>query len=95
MKILMTAFEPFGNNQFNSTITALNNIDLENVTKLILPVTYPGAFQYLKSNLNNLEYCFVGGDNVSPTLIEKFNQYAKDSMPNKFSLNTLNEPELK
>lgn len=52
MKILMTAFEPFGNNQFNSTITALNNIDLENVTKLILPVTYPGAFQYLKSNLN-------------------------------------------
>ncbi len=51
MKILMTAFEPFGNNQFNSTITAINNIDLENVTKLILPVTYPGAFQYLQSNM--------------------------------------------
>lgn len=34
--------------------------------------------KFIKTSLTNLEYCFVGGDNVSPTLIEKFNQLMKE-----------------
>lgn len=34
---------------------------------------------FIKSKLANLEYCFVGGDNVSPTLIEQFNALMKEN----------------
>lgn len=37
---------------------------------------------FLNSKLNNLEYCFIGGDNVNPSLIEQFNLEMKNHHSN-------------
>lgn len=40
MKILLTAFEPFDNLNTNSSLEVLKKIELENVIKEVLPVSY-------------------------------------------------------
>lgn len=51
MKIVMTAFEIFGSFNKNSSFIALNKIDNPLVYKLVLPVSYPDAFDKLKKEL--------------------------------------------
>ncbi len=40
MKILLTAFEPFNNLNTNSSLEVLKNINIDNVVKEVLPVSY-------------------------------------------------------
>lgn len=42
MKLLITAFEPFGNDNFNNSIKVLEKLDIECIKKII-PVSYPDA----------------------------------------------------
>ena len=49
MKILITAFEPFDNNETNYSLEVLNKIKLrEEIKKIILPVEYYESFNELK-----------------------------------------------
>lgn len=56
----------------------------QNKVNLIIgvPLLYQKLMKYesfIKAKLTNLQYCFVGGDNVSPTLIERFNNLMKEN----------------
>lgn len=54
MKILLTAFEPFGNLNINTSKEILENININNIYKLLLPVTIDESFikinEVLKTN---------------------------------------------
>lgn len=54
MKILITAFEAFDNNDINYSNEILKNItDFDGVTKLVLPVEYYNSFKKLEENIVN------------------------------------------
>lgn len=59
IKILLTAFEPFGEEDINSSIETLNltadNIDGAEIIKLILPVEYKKSAMLLKEAVYNIE----------------------------------------
>lgn len=59
IKILLTAFEPFGEEDINSSIETLNltadNIDGAEIIKLILPVEYNKSAMLLKEAVYNIE----------------------------------------
>lgn len=57
MKILITAFEPFDNNDINYSNEVINKIkDNDNLTKLLLPVEYFNSFSILKEQMKKEKY---------------------------------------
>lgn len=61
MNILVTAFEPFGNFNTNSSYKALNNLNNKDISKLVLPVSYPDAYSVLKENFRNHNFIILLG----------------------------------
>lgn len=57
MKILVTAFEEFGNIKGNSSLEVLKRLDIKN--KLILPVSYNRSKIELENNINKIKPDFV------------------------------------
>ncbi len=54
MKILVTAFEPFDNNDINYSYEVLNKLkDHKKVLKVVLPVEYYNSFNVLKEIIDN------------------------------------------
>ena len=60
MRITVTAFEPFGGFNTNSSFTAISQLD-DSIDKLILPVSYPEAYIYLKEHLKESDLIILLG----------------------------------
>ena len=60
MRITVTAFEPFGGFNTNSSFTAISQLD-DSIDKLILPVSYPDAYIYLKEHLKESDLIILLG----------------------------------
>ncbi len=59
MKILITAFEPFGNDKINPTMEVVSKLeDIEGVEILVLPVTFT-AFDFLQDNIRDKYYDYI------------------------------------
>lgn len=56
MKILITAFENFGGDDYNTSIMISNNLEYD---RLILPVAIPNAYDTLVNYLKNKEYDYL------------------------------------
>ena len=59
MKILLTAFEPFDGRKENQSSKLANQIHLEHVDVLVLPVLYQFAFTKLRDYLSHKHYDMI------------------------------------
>jgi pyroglutamyl-peptidase len=59
MKVLVTAFEPFGGAKDNQSKRLLEAINFEHVSKLLLPVTFKQSFDVLKAHLSIHHYDMI------------------------------------
>ena len=63
MNILITAFEPFGNENINSTLELLpylpRRIDDKIITTAVLPVVFDGCKEKLRKAIANKEYSYI------------------------------------
>lgn len=79
-KILLTAFDPFDNEETNASLEVLNNIESENITKLVLPTVYDEAFNKIKPYINYDYIIMLGQAGGRPKIsLERFAQNLDDS----------------
>lgn len=53
MRIIITAFEPFGGHLKNSSYEGLKQLNDDSIVKVILPVAYPDAYEKLKDYIDD------------------------------------------
>lgn len=61
MRIVVTAFVPFGEFTINSSYEVLNRISQKNVEKIVLPVSYPDAYLKLKESIKECDFLILLG----------------------------------
>ena len=61
MKITITAFEPFGGFNTNSSYIALSKLNDLNIDRIILPVSYPDAYVVLKESIQETDFIILLG----------------------------------
>ncbi|MFA6842970.1 MAG: hypothetical protein WCR33_01045 [Bacilli bacterium] len=54
MKILISAFAPFDGRKTNASAEVLELLNMDNLTKIILPVTYNESFQILEKEIERI-----------------------------------------
>ena len=61
MKITITAFEPFGGFNTNSSYVALSKLSNLAIDKIVLPVSYPDAYVTLKETIKETNFIILLG----------------------------------
>lgn len=61
MQLIITAFEPFGGFETNSSYTCLNRINDDSIIKIVLPVSYPDAYETLRPYVTDTTFVILLG----------------------------------
>ena len=61
MRITITAFDPFGGFNSNSSYKALTKLSNKDITKIVLPVSYPDAYCVLKESITECDFIILLG----------------------------------
>lgn len=69
MRIVVTAFEPFGGFDTNSSYLALDRLNYLDIERVVLPVSYPDAYVVLKELVKECDFIILLGMAASRTKI--------------------------
>lgn len=69
MRIVVTAFEPFGGFDTNSSYLALDRLNYLDIEKVVLPVSYPDAYVVLREIVKECDFIILLGMAASRTKI--------------------------
>ncbi len=61
MRLIITAFEPFGGFETNSSLVCLNRINDDSIIKIVLPVSFPDAYETLKPSIKDCDFIILLG----------------------------------
>lgn len=69
MRIVVTAFEPFGGFDTNSSYLALERLNYLDIERVVLPVSYPDAYVVLREIVKECDFIILLGMAASRTKI--------------------------
>lgn len=69
MRIVITAFEPFGEFDTNSSYLALERLNYLDIERVVLPVSYPDAYVVLREIVKECDFIILLGMAASRTKI--------------------------
>lgn len=69
MRIVVTAFEPFGGFDTNSSYLALDRLNYLDIERVVLPVSYPDAYVVLREIVKECDFIILLGMAASRTKI--------------------------